>query len=1716
MTRSRIEDVLPLSPLQEGLLFLSRYDDSGSDDVYVVQFRFDIDGPLDGERMRAAAEALLVRHPNLRAGFRQQRREGRPVQVVPRTVRLPWNELDLSALPEDERAAELERTLAADRVLRFDPARPPLMRFTLIRLGPRTHRLVFTHHHLLLDGWSMGLLIKELFSLYEQAGDSGQLPAVPPFRSYLTWLARQDEAAARQAWSEALSGVEEPTLVAEGQQGRPTGTPDELVTDLSEELTAALVARGRAAGLTLNTLVQGAWGLLIGGLTGRDDVTFGEIVSGRPADLAGAESMIGMFANALPVRLSAMPGETLATALHRMQDQHGELMPHQHLGLSTIQSLVEPAELFDTMVIFENYPLDPDTLQIAAGGIRLTEVSEHAATHYPLCLMVLPGARLQLRLSYRSDLYRRDEIASLSERLTGLLELLAHDLDRKAATVDMLPAAERYELLVARNDTERPLPGSALPQLFAEQAAKTPEAVAVRAGDEQLTYAELDRRSTALAARLAVLGAAPERHVALLAERTAGMPVALLAVLKTGAGYVPLDPRHPAERIAQVLGDVRPVCVLSDGIHETALPAGLPVVNPGGDGAEDAAGASEFTPLVPDPAQTAYTIHTSGSTGRPKGVAVPHLALANFLADMRERVPMGPGDRLLAVTTVSFDIAALELFLPLITGATVVLADQDTVLDPEALAEAVTSSGATVMQATPTLWRTLVPGHAGALRGLRVLTGGEPLPDDLAADLTGTAAEVLNLYGPTETTIWSTAAPLLPGDPVTIGTPMANTRVYVLDGGLRPVPVGVRGDLYVGGAGLARGYAGRAGLTGERFVADPFGGPGERMYRTGDVAAWRGDGVLEFAGRTDGQVKIRGFRVETAEIEAALARHPELAEATVTVREERPGDRELVAYVVPADGSGPSARDLPTETEQVQEWHGIYEDLYRERSEDPYAGWNSSFDGVAIPFGEMEEWRAGAVERIAALGPGRVLELGVGNGLLLRELAGRSECYWGTDLSAAAVEGLREAVKGQPWADRVELRVGSALETESLPEGYFDTVVLNSVVQYFPGARYAVEVLRNAARLLAPGGRIFVGDVRDLRHHRVLRTAVELERASRAGGAADAASVRAAVERSILQEKELLFSPAFFTALRDDVPALDAVDIRVKRAVHHNELSRHRYDVVLHSATEHTPRAADVPALAWGSDVDSTDGLAGLLEAGTALRVTGLPNARLAGETAAADLLAGGADPGQAHAALSATAGAGVPDPADLAELAERSGHHLALGWSATGPEAGLDAVFTPRSTEPAPVFADLCPGAPDGTSGTPVPRPAAAGLTNDPLSSAGDPALAQELRPYLRERLPEYMVPATLTVLEELPRTANGKLDRRSLPDAAPLSGAGRAARTPQEEIMCSLFADVLGLTQAGPTDDFFDLGGHSLLGTRLVNRIRSTLGVDLPIRRLFQHPTPAGLAALLSGAGEAERTALRPAERPAEIPLSFAQSRLWFINQMEGPSPTYHIPLGLRITGALDQDALREAVNDVVARHESLRTVFPETDGRPSQRILDPAPPCALRVTDVAPDGLDEAIAQSVRIPFDLGVELPLRAELFVLGAERFVLLLTLHHIAGDGWSLGPLGRDLAVAYEARCSGGVPGWGALPVQYADYALWQRELLGEESDGGSEMARQLGFWRGCLAGLPDQLEIPADRPRPAVFTHRGGSVGFRLEPGLHRGLVELARESSATLFMVV
>jgi amino acid adenylation domain-containing protein len=1328
MTPSGLEDILPLAPMQEGLLFRALYDQAGAD-VYTVQKFFDVDGPLDGQVLRAAAQALVGRHANLRAGFRQVD-SGRPVQVIPRHVTLPWDEIDLSGMPEAQAQAELARLEADDRARRFDLSCPPLLRFTLIRRGPQRHRLIMTIHHILFDGWSMPLIVRELTALYASRGDTSAMPRVTPYREYLAWLAQQDHQAAEQAWRQALAGLAQPTRLTPADPRRASMIPERMITEVPRELATALNDLTRRQSVTLNTIMQGAWGVVLSRLSGHHDVVFGAVVSSRPPEIPRVETIIGLFMNMVPVRVRVNPAQALIAMMTRLQDEQSALNDHQHLGLAQIQHTAGMGELFDTAMAFENYPLDSpahsafsETFSGANNGTRITAGISHDATHYPLTFIVSPGQRLYLLLDYRSDLFDRVSAETIIARVVRVLEAAVTDPDQPIGRVNILTPAECHQVLKTWNDTSHPLPAATLPELFEQQVQRTPHATAVVFNDGELSYTKLNARANRLAHRLIELGVGPEQVVALALPRSAELVVALVAVLKAGAGYQPLDPEYPAARIAFMLHDTRPALLLTSRLFEGELPERGPIPrlvidHPGTievlDGYPDTDPTDTDRIACLRPQHPAYVIYTSGSTGAPKGVVMPAGGLMNLLWWHHRALGGAPGARVAQFTAISFDVSAQEILSTLVFGKTLVIPPEEIRRDAgqlvgwldrhqvqelfapnlviEALAEAALEQGCELAR----LGGLAQGGEALTLsRQVREFYRRQP------------HRRLHNHYGPTET--HAATAYTLPADienwplPPPIGRPIANTRVYVLDTGLAPVPVGVAGELYLAGAGLARGYVHRAGLTAQRFVADPYH-PGERMYRTGDLVRWRGDGNLEFAGRIDDQIKIRGFRIEPGEIKAVLTTHPGIAQAAVIARENRPGDKRLAAYVVPTGEHG--------------------------------------------------------------------------------------------------------------------------------------------------------------------------------------------------------------------------------------------------------------------------------------------------------------------------------------------------------------------------------------------------CP--------------------------------AELLREYLGQQLPGYMVPAAIVTLAELPLTPNGKLDRTALP--APefgcadsgWAGAGRTPRTPQEQLVCELFAEVLGHPHVGGNDDFFDLGGHSLLATRLAARIRATFDVELELRALFETPTPAGLSARLVDARPA-RLALTRQERPDVVPLSFAQRRLWFLHQLEGASPTYNLPLALHLSGELNRPALHAALGDVIARHESLRTIFPHAEGTPRQQVVDvetAGPP--LRVTETTSTQLSGMVAAAAGYGFDLAAETPLRAELFVLAPDEHVLLLVVHHIAADGWSLGPLTADLATAYAARCRSEAPGWAPLPVQYADYTLWQHRLLGEATDPDSQFAVQLAYWTKALAGLPEQLALPTDRPRPPVASYRGGLVAVTMNAGLHQGLRELARRGGTSVFMVL
>ncbi|WRZ89701.1 amino acid adenylation domain-containing protein [Streptomyces sp. NBC_01007] len=840
---------------------------------------------------------------------------------------------------------------------------------------------------------------------------------------------------------------------------------------------------------------------------------------------------------------------------------------------------------------------------------------------------------------------------------------------------------------------------------FAAQALRSPGGVAVRCAGRELSYRELDERANQLAHRLVGLGVGREAPVAVLMERSVDLVVALLAVLKAGAFYLPLHSGYPLERMQWIVDETSAPVLLADrAMRDRGLPAAAALVV---DEDEELAGLPVGDPGVESrPEQLAYVMYTSGSTGRPKGVAVTHRDILDLVVD--GMFGAGAHERVLMVAPYAFDPSTYELWVPLLRGGRTVVTPGDD-LSVATLARLIAEEEITGLQVTAGLFRVMAEEDPGCFAGVReVITGGDVISPTAVQRVLEHCPDtvVRSTYGPTETTLFATQYPWKAADevpaPIPVGRPLDGMRAYILDGNLQAVPAGVTAELYLAGAGLARGYFGRPDLTAERFVADPFGPAGSRMYRTGDLARWSGEGLLEFAGRADDQVKIRGFRIELGEIETVLGRFPGVSQVAVIAREDQPGDKRLVGYVVAEPGRS---------------------------------------DGV---------------------------------------------------------------------------------------------------------------------------------DVETLRAH--------------------------------------------------------------------------------------------------------------------------------------------------------------------------------------------------------------------------------AAGL------------------------LPEYMVPPAFMVLDRLPLTTNGKLDRRALPapDMPTKAGAGRGPRTPREEILCGLFAEILGVPTVGIDDNFLALGGHSLLATRLVSRIRTTLNVELPVPALFETPTIATLTDRLAEADSA-RPALTAMERPARIPLSPAQNRLWFLNKLERASATYVLPLAVRLSGDLDRAALEAAIADVIGRHETLRTVFPEVDGEPQQLILEPdrVRP-ELPVVEVEAADLDEALRAAGNTAFDVTVDLPLRTRLFATGPDHHVLLLVQHHIGNDGWSLAPLARDISLAYAARCAGTAPTWSPLPVQYADFTLWQRELLGAEDDPSSLVSEQLAFWTSVLNGIPDQLELPFDRPRPKVADYRGDTVPIRIDTELHRALLGLAQETNTTLFMVL
>ncbi|MEV7427867.1 amino acid adenylation domain-containing protein, partial [Streptomyces sp. NPDC091212] len=2461
--------MIPASYAQRQMWFLDQLE--GPTALYNIPLVLRMSGRLDVVALRAALDDVLARHESLRTRFPQ--RDGEPYQQILSPDEASVG-LTLVPTPADGVESGIARAslelfdLAADIPLRATlltpvSGRPPADRDAVVT-GESV--LVLVVHHIAADGWSVAPLGRDLSEAYA-ARCAGRAPGWEPlpvqYADYGLWqrelLGEADDPDSVLAgqlgyWREALAGAPE-ELALPVDRPRPA-TADHsgglVRIDLPADLHAGLAELAARQGVTAFVVWQAAVAVLLSKLGAGEDIAIGSPVAGRNDE--ALEDLVGFFVNTLVVRTDLSGGPSFAEVVDRVRVRVLGALEHQEVPFERLVEELAPARsvarhpLFQVNVTLHNTPEGTVDLPGLAVRARLGEVP---LAKFDLDFQVMERFDSEGRpagtdavLIYAAALFDRATAEDVVTRLVRVLRAVVADPGAGLDRLEVVDADERRRTLVEWNDTARPVAAATVPELFGAQAARTPEAVAMVSGAARVSYAELEAESNRLARYLIARGVGPESLVAVVMDRSPELVTALLAVLKAGGAYLPVDPEYPSDRITSVVADAAPVALLttaavsgrlgrSEAQAGGSVPRWVVLDDPAvrasvaGQDAHALVQADRAAPLRPG--HPAYVIYTSGSTGAPKGVSVAHTSVVTLLRGAGERFGFDGEDVWTWFHSFAFDFSVWELWGALLHGGRLVVVPFEVSRSPEEFLRLLARERVTVLSQTPSAFHQLVRAdeqHAevGAELALRlVVFGGEALDlprlREWYARHRGEAPVLVNMYGITETTVHVTHlrldAAMVDGEHVgsLIGHPLDNTRVYVLDGFLKPVPVGVAGELYVAGAGLARGYPHRPGLTAERFVACPFEGAGGRMYRTGDVVRWTRGGRLEFVGRADDQVKVRGFRIEPGEVEAVLLAHEQVGQAAVVVREDQPDDRRLVAYVVPARGTsapdhGQEDPEAPGGTSALAGELRTYASAFLPEYMVPSAvvvldglplTVNGKLDRKALPAPDASVPAHGprtpreeilCEEFAAVLGLPRVgvddnfFELG-GHSLLavslverlrqraltvdvqslftaptvasLAVVAGQSEIEVPPNMIPAGAEAITPGML--PLVDLTDEEVerivaqvpgGAANVADVYPlaplqEGIFfhhlmrdtgnDAYVVSMVLEFdsrarldryleafqtvvdrhdtfrtvflWEGLREPVQVVLREARLpvreitldgtapdtvqellTASGSAMDIGRRPLLRvcvaadpdgerwrgvlqfHHLVQdhtaldvvldemreildgradqlpaplpfrtfvaqarlgippaeheryfagllgdvteptvpfglvdvhgdgtavrearlpvdgRLAVRLRQQASLLGVSPATvfhTVWARVLASVSARDDVVFGTVLFGRMNagagaDRVPglfintlpvrarsggglgvreALRAMQTQLADLIVHEHASlavaqrasgvrapaplftallnyrhffsgdwvaprphgteilgawdRTNYPLVvsvddsdyefafvvqvaaaidpdmiarlLHTTTENlidalerhpdTPldhidvlapaerrrilaewndtarpvpvttladmftaqavRTPDADALAYEDmrlsyaelearsnrlarylitrgvgpeslvavvmdrSPDLITALLAVLKAGgaylpidpgqpaervafmcadaapvalltstaiagrlrephadghgpdagprwitlddpvvrataadqdpraltqadriTPLRPdhaayviytsgsTGTPKGVVVEHANAVNLMADrwpGLDrdsrllqfasigfdvatweimmafsagaclvvapaeqllPGAGlagviarhavtHLQLPPTVLGMVETEAELATVrtllvaGEALGSELVDRWGADRwfgnaygptettviaasagplrpgdlpcigrplPNTGVYVLDGHLAPVPVGVVGDLYvsgsgvargylnrpgltadrfvadpfrgaaePGAgrmyrtgdrvrwtPDGqllyvgraddqvkirgfriepgeveavlTAHERVARAVVVVREDTPgdkrlaayLVPTGAPVAGEKLEPvvrgYLAARLPEYMVPSSIVVLERLPLMVNGKLDRAALPAPSRAPDAGRRPRTMREELLGSLFAQVLGLPRVGAEDDFFSLGGHSLLAVRLVSRIRAVFGAEVPVRTVFEAPTVAGLAARLAGTGGVPaRPAVVAGPRPGVLPLSYAQRRLWFLDRLEGASPLYNVPLVLRLSGRLDVAALRAALADVVARHESLRTRFPSVEGEAHQEIVPVAEArVALPLVPVAAaDELAARIERATSHAFDPAAELPVRATLFALDADQppqadapvvtgeSVLVLVVHHIAADGWSVGLLWRDLSVAYAARLAGRAPGWEPLPVQYADYTLWQRELLGEADDPDSVLAGEMAYWREALAGAPEELALPVDRPRPAEAGHRGGLASFRIPAELHTELAELARAEGVTMFMV-
>ncbi|MFK8186309.1 MAG: amino acid adenylation domain-containing protein [Phormidesmis sp.] len=1739
----------PLSEAQKGLWAIYKFAPESTAHNRYSAVR--VSASLNVNRWKAVWKEIVERHSILRTTYKADS-EGEPMQIVHPDVDVPLEVIDVSQWSEEE----LDQAIIDRADILYDLEKAPAIRLYLFQRSSTDFVQLLTIHQIAADTVGQDLLLQEFSQLY--LGHAVSEPSV--YAEFVAWevsaLASPKGGESSQYWQQQLEG-ELPILNLPTDKMRPTtfsfrgGSHQVALDDDLASQLRALAGESKDENISLFSISLSAFYVLLHRYSSQEDILVTTPLENRRGQ-ASFRNLVGCAANVSPLRVEVTPHTSFQDLLHQVMIKTTEAREHEQTNVFT-EVL---REHLDLQRDFSRMPVS--SVMFNWRSLRWAESSlqDDSLRVEPYCLEAQRGAAyditlefvevaesLTVRWNYNLDLFSAEAIERMAAHYFQLLEGIVKSPTSAISHLPLLTEKEQHQLLVEWNDTAASYPKhQCIHQLFEAQADKTPDAVAVAFASQSLTYRELNQRANQLAHHLLKLGVEPDALVGICIERSLDMMVGLLGILKAGAAYVPLDPSYPQERIDYILSNSdAKFLVTSHQVLESLPNNQAKTICLDTDWVDISQEWKDNPPSKVTPQNLCYVIFTSGSTGNPKGVQIRHQSLVNFISSMQSEPGLSQHDCLVAVTTISFDIHTLEIYLPLTVGAKLVLADSQVAADGLALAELMTTHRATVMQATPATWRILLSTDWAGSQQLKAICGGEALPQELANSLLEKVGSLWNIYGPTETTVWSTTGevrrdrPTLRLDtPEAIGRPIANTQVYILDSSFQPVPIGVPGEFFIGGDGVAKGYLNRSDLTAERFLDNPFL-PGSRLYKTGDLARYRPDGTIEYLGRIDNQVKIRGFRIELGEIETVLKAHHHVDQCVAIARKDDSGNPRLVAYVIPDQSSQPrdSAADsaLPAtdgafqdeEQNILQEWQLAWDNAYNQTEKEQesalnISGWDSSYTGELIPSEEMREWVSGIVTRIKEHQPKHVLEIGCGTGMLLLRIAPSCDSYWGIDAAKQGLNYIQQQLNTLPgsWS-HVQLKQQLAHEFDGIAAQSFDTIVINSVVQYFPSIHYLVSVLEGAVKAVAPGGTIFVSDVRSLPLLSAFHSSVQLYKAP---DDLPLSQLKQQAAKDQQLDQELVISPEFFTALQSYLPDITQVKIQLKRGSAHNEMTKFRYDALLQVGGN--PATDSMTEIDWQRDRLTCEDVVKTLETTqpAGLVVSNVPNARLIEDIKLIELLKSDADiqtVGELRQYLKKEIFQGVePEFWWALEL----DYTIEIDYAANRLDC-YDVRFYRQDVE-LPAEAKTESSAPAVQNTTKQPVPVWDSYANNPAFGQFAISLAPKLRDYLNDRLPDYMIPSAFVALTRFPLTPNGKIDRRALPNPEFFQSSQEASfaapRNEVEQTIAQIWSEVLGISPIGVHYDFIQLGGHSLLAIQIMVLIQSRLQVKLPIHSLFDCPTVAELAALVRATEGVDTGAdIQPISRSQTIPLSVGQQQLWFLNQLDPSSPAYNEDVTIIFNEQLDIPALEKSFAELIRRHEVLRTTFPADNGQPFQEIHSDAD---FKVTVIDLRSLSEAereaksqeiASEQLRIPFDLAQGPLIRATVTRLGEESYRLNVTMHHILFDGESgNGVLFPELKALYTAFSQGLASPFPELTLQYADFSAWQREWF-----EGEYVSKQLSYWKTRLEN-PPQLNFPSDRPRTPKTTAAGSWLEVEISQALTEKLKILSRQEGVTLYMTL